>query len=176
MRSLTNRWWSGRCCCCCFQDCSHAFSDEEMMKRKVQSIVDCFLDSVYSPTLQVSLDVILQHASLLGFQLPLNGERCLEWKKTNHSSSSSSSFLPFFIFSSSLFVFSCFLIYTSNFHSIRDSINDLNVAPYNLNFHSSRDSLHNPILTLLTWVWTVQTSHSSCDSLRNPNISLRVTM
>ena len=36
------------------QDGSHANSDDEMLKRKVQSIVDCFLDSVYSPTLQVT--------------------------------------------------------------------------------------------------------------------------
>jgi len=38
-----------------FKDGSHAFSDEEMLKGKVQSIVDCFLESVYTPSLQIDI-------------------------------------------------------------------------------------------------------------------------
>ncbi|KAL8598265.1 hypothetical protein ACOMHN_035215 [Nucella lapillus] len=38
-----------------FKDISHQYSDEEMLKRKVQSVVDCFLDSVYSPSLQIDI-------------------------------------------------------------------------------------------------------------------------
>ena len=36
------------------QDANHAYSDEELLRRKVQSIMECFLESVTSPTLQVS--------------------------------------------------------------------------------------------------------------------------
>ena len=37
------------------QDCSHQYSDEEILKRKVQSLIDCFLESVTNPPVQVSV-------------------------------------------------------------------------------------------------------------------------
>lgn len=50
-----------------FQDANHAHSDEELLRKKVQSITECFLDSVTSPTLQVRqediLGIALKHAS-----------------------------------------------------------------------------------------------------------------
>ncbi|XP_076463584.1 LOW QUALITY PROTEIN: uncharacterized protein LOC143295827 [Babylonia areolata] len=57
-----------------FKDCSHAFSDEEMMKRKVQSIVDCFLDSVYSPTLQVDITSEMHTKTMKAAQRYLGGK------------------------------------------------------------------------------------------------------
>ncbi|KAK7488392.1 hypothetical protein BaRGS_00020366 [Batillaria attramentaria] len=57
-----------------FKDCSHAFSDEEMLKRKVQSIVDCFLDSVYSPTLQVDIISEIHQKAMKAAQRYLGGK------------------------------------------------------------------------------------------------------
>ncbi|XP_012937168.1 uncharacterized protein LOC101859632 [Aplysia californica] len=57
-----------------FKDGSHAFSDEEMLKRKVQSIVDCFLESVYTPTLQVDIPSDLHQRTLKAAQRYLGGK------------------------------------------------------------------------------------------------------
>ncbi|XP_048259130.1 uncharacterized protein LOC124151105 isoform X3 [Haliotis rufescens] len=38
-----------------FKDCSHAHSNEELLRAKVQSIVECFLESVTTPALQVDI-------------------------------------------------------------------------------------------------------------------------
>ncbi|KAK7103819.1 hypothetical protein V1264_018644 [Littorina saxatilis] len=60
-----------------FKYCSHAFSDEEMMKRKVQSIVDCFLDSVYSPTLQIDISSEMHIKMMKASQRYLGGKEVL---------------------------------------------------------------------------------------------------
>ncbi|XP_067682061.1 regulator of G-protein signaling 22-like isoform X1 [Haliotis asinina] len=38
-----------------FKDCSHAHSNDELLRDKVQSIVECFLESVTTPSLQVDI-------------------------------------------------------------------------------------------------------------------------
>lgn len=57
-----------------FKDGSHANSDDEMLKRKVQSIVDCFLDSVYSPTLQIDIPSDMHQKTLKATQRYLAGK------------------------------------------------------------------------------------------------------
>ncbi|KAK3773259.1 hypothetical protein RRG08_050464 [Elysia crispata] len=57
-----------------FKDGSHANSDDEMLKRKVQSIVDCFLDSVYSPTLQIDIPADMHQKTLKATQRYLTGK------------------------------------------------------------------------------------------------------
>ncbi|GFS14353.1 regulator of G-protein signaling 22 [Elysia marginata] len=57
-----------------FKDGSHANSDDEMLKRKVQSIVDCFLDSVYSPTLQIDIPADMHQKTLKATQRYLAGK------------------------------------------------------------------------------------------------------
>ncbi|KAL5009301.1 hypothetical protein ScPMuIL_014882 [Solemya velum] len=47
-----------------FKDCSHAFADDELLRHKVQSIVDCFLESVTGPVVQVDLPAELQQRTL----------------------------------------------------------------------------------------------------------------
>ncbi|CAL1527617.1 unnamed protein product [Lymnaea stagnalis] len=56
-----------------FKDGSHNYSDEEMLKRKVQSIVDCFLDSVYLPTLQIDIPIDLHQKALKAAQRYVGG-------------------------------------------------------------------------------------------------------
>ncbi|ESO83511.1 hypothetical protein LOTGIDRAFT_236545 [Lottia gigantea] len=57
-----------------FKDISHAFSDEEILKRKVQSIVDCFLESVYTPSLQVDIGSDIQQKILKSVQRYMAGK------------------------------------------------------------------------------------------------------
>ncbi|KAK6183535.1 hypothetical protein SNE40_011001 [Patella caerulea] len=57
-----------------FKDCSHAFSDDEMLKRKVQSIIDCFLESVYTPSLQVDVQTDVQQKIMKSSQRYMNGK------------------------------------------------------------------------------------------------------
>ncbi|XP_052766652.1 uncharacterized protein LOC128207645 isoform X4 [Mya arenaria] len=51
-----------------FKECSHQFSDEELLKRKVQSIIECFLESYTSPTLQVDINNELHQKTLRAAQ------------------------------------------------------------------------------------------------------------
>ncbi|PVD26500.1 hypothetical protein C0Q70_14177 [Pomacea canaliculata] len=57
-----------------FKDCSHAYSDEEMLKRKVQSIMDCFLESVYSPPLQIDISPDIHQKTIKAVQRYLAGK------------------------------------------------------------------------------------------------------
>ncbi|WAR18878.1 hypothetical protein MAR_000716, partial [Mya arenaria] len=50
------------------KECSHQFSDEELLKRKVQSIIECFLESYTSPTLQVDINNELHQKTLRAAQ------------------------------------------------------------------------------------------------------------
>ena len=40
------------------QDCHHAFSDEELLKKKVEAIHECYLETNSSPSLQVILAIL----------------------------------------------------------------------------------------------------------------------
>ncbi|KAH9492920.1 hypothetical protein Btru_032617 [Bulinus truncatus] len=51
-----------------FKDCSHNYSDEELLRGKVQSIVDCFLESCYSPSLQIDIPMDLHQKALKAAQ------------------------------------------------------------------------------------------------------------
>ena len=42
------------------QDAHHAHSNEDLLKKKVQSIVECYLESTSPPTLQVISDIALK--------------------------------------------------------------------------------------------------------------------
>ncbi|XP_056020780.1 uncharacterized protein LOC125650178 isoform X16 [Ostrea edulis] len=57
-----------------FKDANHAHSDEELLRKKVQSIMECFLDSVTSPTLQIDISPQLQEKSIKGAQKYLGGK------------------------------------------------------------------------------------------------------
>nr|XP_011425853.2 regulator of G-protein signaling 22 isoform X2 [Crassostrea gigas] len=57
-----------------FKDANHAHSDEELLRKKVQSIMECFLDSVTSPTLQVDITPQLQEKSIKAAQRYLAGK------------------------------------------------------------------------------------------------------
>ncbi|XP_059138673.1 regulator of G-protein signaling 22-like isoform X2 [Physella acuta] len=56
-----------------FKDGSHGYSDPELLKGKVQSIVACFLDSVYLPSLQIDLPQDLHQKALKNAQKYLSG-------------------------------------------------------------------------------------------------------
>ncbi|XP_065942873.1 regulator of G-protein signaling 22 isoform X10 [Magallana gigas] len=57
-----------------FKDANHAHSDEELLRKKVQSIMECFLDSVTSPTLQIDITPQLQEKSIKAAQRYLAGK------------------------------------------------------------------------------------------------------
>ncbi|XP_052275180.1 uncharacterized protein LOC127874696 isoform X4 [Dreissena polymorpha] len=57
-----------------FKECSHQFADEELLRRKVQSLIDCFLESFTSPSLQVDIGTELQQKSLRSAQRYLQGK------------------------------------------------------------------------------------------------------
>ncbi|XP_078313752.1 uncharacterized protein LOC111129190 isoform X10 [Crassostrea virginica] len=57
-----------------FKDANHAHSDEELLRKKVQSITECFLDSVTSPTLQIDISPQLQEKSIKASQRYLAGK------------------------------------------------------------------------------------------------------
>ncbi|KAK3576327.1 hypothetical protein CHS0354_039734 [Potamilus streckersoni] len=60
-----------------FKDCSHAYSDEELLKKKVQCILDCFLDSITSPSIQVDLNTEVHQKTLRAAQKYLLGKEVL---------------------------------------------------------------------------------------------------
>ncbi|XP_064623262.1 uncharacterized protein LOC135485317 isoform X4 [Lineus longissimus] len=47
-----------------FKECSHVHADEELLRRKVQSIADTFLDSATPPTLQIDVPADMQQKTL----------------------------------------------------------------------------------------------------------------
>ncbi|XP_062595147.1 regulator of G-protein signaling 22-like isoform X12 [Saccostrea cucullata] len=57
-----------------FKDANHAHSDEELLRKKVQSIMECFLDSVTSPTLQIDISPQLQEKTIKAAQRYLAGK------------------------------------------------------------------------------------------------------
>lgn len=57
-----------------FKDANHAHSDEELLRKKVQSVMECFLDSVTSPTLQIDITPQLQEKSIKAAQRYLAGK------------------------------------------------------------------------------------------------------
>ncbi|XP_061163908.1 regulator of G-protein signaling 22-like isoform X6 [Saccostrea echinata] len=57
-----------------FKDSNHAHSDEELLRKKVQSIMECFLDSVTSPTLQIDISPQLQEKTIKAAQRYLAGK------------------------------------------------------------------------------------------------------
>ncbi|XP_055879604.1 uncharacterized protein LOC106067347 isoform X3 [Biomphalaria glabrata] len=57
-----------------FKDCSHSYSDEELLRGKVQSIVDCFLESCYSPALQIDIPMDMHQKALKAAQRYVTGK------------------------------------------------------------------------------------------------------
>ncbi|KAK2187817.1 hypothetical protein NP493_153g02003 [Ridgeia piscesae] len=57
-----------------FKDCNHGFADQEMLKRKVQSILDSYLDCAPPPTLQVDMTSDLQQKTVRAAQKFLSGK------------------------------------------------------------------------------------------------------
>ncbi|XP_053375384.1 uncharacterized protein LOC123527871 isoform X6 [Mercenaria mercenaria] len=57
-----------------FKECSHQFSDEELLRRKVQSLMDCFLESFTTPALQIDIGGELQQKTLRSAQRYLAGK------------------------------------------------------------------------------------------------------
>ncbi|XP_021361721.1 uncharacterized protein LOC110455726 isoform X3 [Mizuhopecten yessoensis] len=57
-----------------FKDGSHAYSDEESLRRKVQSIMDCFLDAIVSPALQIDVTAATQDKAIRAAQRYLAGK------------------------------------------------------------------------------------------------------
>ncbi|XP_060552397.1 LOW QUALITY PROTEIN: uncharacterized protein LOC132713733, partial [Ruditapes philippinarum] len=57
-----------------FKECSHQFSDEELLRRKVQSLMDCFLESFTTPTLQIDINGELQQKTVRSAQRYLSGK------------------------------------------------------------------------------------------------------
>ncbi|CAG5126804.1 unnamed protein product, partial [Candidula unifasciata] len=57
-----------------FKDASHNFADEETLKRKLQSIVECFLDSACLPTLQIDIPAEMHQKIMKAAQRYLNGK------------------------------------------------------------------------------------------------------
>ena len=47
--------------CLYFQAFNHAYSNEDLLKSKVQSMIECFLESVTPPTLQASISLNIKH-------------------------------------------------------------------------------------------------------------------
>ncbi|KAI0239141.1 hypothetical protein LSAT2_010110 [Lamellibrachia satsuma] len=57
-----------------FKDCNHVFADQEMLKRKVRSLLDSYLDCTPPPTLQVDMTTELQQKSVRAAQKFLAGK------------------------------------------------------------------------------------------------------
>ncbi|KAK3093892.1 hypothetical protein FSP39_021520 [Pinctada imbricata] len=57
-----------------FKDANHAYSDDELLRKKVQAIMECFLESVTSPTLQIDVTAQLHEKTLRGAQRYLAGK------------------------------------------------------------------------------------------------------
>ncbi|KAL4237950.1 hypothetical protein ACF0H5_002660 [Mactra antiquata] len=57
-----------------FKECSHQHADEELLRRKVQSLIDCFLESITTPSVQVDISTDLQQKTLRSAQRYLAGK------------------------------------------------------------------------------------------------------
>ncbi|XP_069117342.1 regulator of G-protein signaling 22-like isoform X3 [Argopecten irradians] len=57
-----------------FKDCSHAYADEESLRKKVQSIMECFLDAITSPALQIDVTQATQDKAIRAAQRYLQGK------------------------------------------------------------------------------------------------------
>ncbi|XP_033734034.1 uncharacterized protein LOC117323122 isoform X2 [Pecten maximus] len=57
-----------------FKDCSHAYADEESLRKKVQSIMECFLDAITSPALQIDVTAATQDKAIRAAQRYLQGK------------------------------------------------------------------------------------------------------
>ncbi|KAL8559659.1 hypothetical protein ACOMHN_008370 [Nucella lapillus] len=96
-----------------FKDCSPAFSDEVMMKRKVQSTVDCFLGSVYFPSLQIDI------SSEIHTKMMKAGQRYLTGKEV----------VPSLFDEAQYYVFKELLPYWAGFRKSQHYPNDLKKRP-----------------------------------------------
>ncbi|XP_076099179.1 uncharacterized protein LOC143068768 isoform X14 [Mytilus galloprovincialis] len=57
-----------------FKECSQPYADEELLRRKVQSILDCFLESAITPTLQIDISSACCEKTLKAAQKYLAGK------------------------------------------------------------------------------------------------------
>ncbi|XP_052105835.1 uncharacterized protein LOC127738576 isoform X2 [Mytilus californianus] len=57
-----------------FKECSQPYADEELLRRKVQSILDCFLESAITPTLQIDISSACHEKTLKAAQKYLAGK------------------------------------------------------------------------------------------------------
>ncbi|XP_063428007.1 uncharacterized protein LOC134711377 isoform X3 [Mytilus trossulus] len=57
-----------------FKECSQPYADEELLRRKVQSILDCFLESAITPTLQIDISSACCEKTLKAAQKYLTGK------------------------------------------------------------------------------------------------------
>jgi len=48
-----------------YKELTHSFTDEELVKRKCQAIVDCFLESSIHPPCQVGIHAVFQMSQLI---------------------------------------------------------------------------------------------------------------
>lgn len=60
-----------------FKDANHMFADDELLRKKVQSIIDCFLESVTTPALQIDISPLAHEKTLRAAQRYLAGKDVL---------------------------------------------------------------------------------------------------
>lgn len=57
-----------------FKECSQPYADEDLLRRKVQAILDCFLESAITPTLQIDISSACHEKTLKAAQKYLAGK------------------------------------------------------------------------------------------------------